>query len=121
MAMSEGYRNAIADHGASLITHIGLVDGDGTEISGTGYARLAVHWSAASGGIVRPWANSGLDQNLEFTVPAGETVGGWRGFTQLETGGTNYGGEDLDNETFTNEGTYTLLGASSGIKHLDPE
>jgi len=31
--MEEAYLNAIADHGASLITHIGLVDEAGTELT----------------------------------------------------------------------------------------
>jgi hypothetical protein len=115
MAMAEGYRNAIATHGASLITHIGLVDETGTEITGgsPAYARLAVTWTSASGGTIRPNAN------LTFDVPASTTVGGWRGYS-ASSGGTNYGGEDLTNEAFTGQGEYTLLAASTGILHQDP-
>lgn len=114
MAMSEGYKNAIADYGGSLITHIGLVDETGTEISGgsPAYARQAVTWTSASGGTIRPNAD------LTFNVPSGTTVAGWRGYSAL-TGGTNYGGADLPQETFANQGKYTLLAASTGILHQD--
>jgi len=115
MAMTEAYRNAIADYGASLITYIGLVDETGTELSGgdPAYARQPVTWTAASDGIIRPSAD------LTFDVPAGTTVGGWRGYSAL-TGGTDYGGADLTQETFTNQGTYTLLAAQTGIRHENP-
>ena len=110
MSMTEGYRNAIADYGASLISHIGLVDDTGTELSGGSYARKAITWTSASGGIIRPSAD------LEFNVPAGAIVGGWRGYS-ASTGGTNYGGADLTNEEFTNAGQYKLLASGTGIKH----
>jgi hypothetical protein len=112
MAMSVGYRNAIADAGADLITHIGLVDDEGTELSGGSYARKAVTWTAASGGTIRPTAD------LTFDVPAGATVAGWRGFS-ASTGGTNYGGADLTEETFAAAGQYKLLAVSTGILHTD--
>ena len=108
--MDINYRNAIADHGAGLISHIGLVDGSGTEISGGSYARQAVTWTSASSGTVRP------SSDLTFDVPAGATVGGWRGYS-ASTGGTNYGGEDLTNESYTNEGQYKLIASSTGILH----
>jgi hypothetical protein len=113
--MTEGYRNAIATHGGTLITHIGLVDETGTELTGgaPAYARKAVTWASASGGTIRPNAN------LEFDIPASTTVGGWRGFSALEAG-TNYGGKALTNEVFASQGTYTLLAASTGINHADP-
>lgn len=113
MAMSEGYRNAIATHGASLIKHIGLVDQNGTELSGGGYARKAVTWTTAAGGIIRPNAD------LEFDVAQGKKVKGWRGFSAL-TAGTDYGGEALTEVTFEVAGKYRLLAANTGIKHLDP-
>lgn len=110
MAMTEGYRNALATHGASLVTHIGLVNGSGVELTGGTYSRKAVTWTAASGGTVRPNAD------LVFDVPAGATVAGWRGFSAA-SGGTNYGGADLTQETYTNAGEYKLLAASTGISH----
>lgn len=108
--MTVGYRDAIADHGGTLITHIGLVDETDTEISGGTYARQAVTWTTASDGTIRPTSD------LEFDIPEGVTVGGWRGFDAL-TDGTNYGGADLTNETFSNAGTYTLIASGTGINH----
>lgn len=107
--VNSAYLNAIA--AANPITHIGLVDETGTELTGgsPAYARLPTDWTAASDGDVL------LDANLTFDVPA-VTVGGWRGFSAL-TGGTAYGGKDLTNEVFAAQGEYTLLAASTGINH----
>ena len=109
--MTAGYRNAVADHGASLITHIGLVDGTGTELTGgsPAYARKAVTWTSASDGTIRPNAD------ITFDVPA-VTVGGWRGYSAA-TAGTDYGGKALTNETFAAQGEYKLLAANTGILH----
>ena len=114
--MSEGYRNAIADHGASLITHIGLVDENGTELEGgsPAYIRKAVTWTDASDGTIRPNAD------ITFDIPEDTTVGGWRGYSQEATGGTDYGGKALTQETFASQGEYKLLSASTGILHSDP-
>lgn len=117
MAMSEGYRNAIATHGASLITHIGLVNDQGTELSGGGYARKPVYWSDPDGGVIRPYADAAKTQDLEFAVPAGK-VGGWRGYSAA-TGGTNYGGENVTVETYAAAGEYRLKASLTAIKHLD--
>jgi hypothetical protein len=113
MAMTEGYRNAIANHGASLIKHIGLVDDNGDELSGGSYARQAVTWTTASGGTVRPTAD------LTFDVAAGAVVAGWRGFSAA-TGGTNYGGQDFAGaEEFNNPGQFKLLASGTAIKHME--
>jgi hypothetical protein len=108
--MNTAYLNLIAD-AADAITHIALFD-DGVEITGgsPAYARQAVTWTAPSNGLVRP------DGNLAFDIPAGATVDEWRGFS-ADTGGTDYGGEDLTPEAFAGQGTYTLLAASTGIQH----
>ena len=110
--MNTTYRNAIADHGGTLISHIALVDETGTEITGgdPAYARQPVTWTTAADGTIRP------DADLSFNIPESTTVGGWRGFSAL-TAGTDYGGEDLTNESFANQGTYTLLAAQTGILH----
>lgn len=110
MAMATSYLNAIADAGKALITHVGLVNGSGTELSGGSYARKAVTWTAASTGNVR------LAADQTFEVPAGSTVAGWRGFTAL-TAGTNHGGGDLTAEVYVGAGQYVLTGASTGINH----
>lgn len=110
--MNATYRDAIADHGGSLITHIALFDETGTEITGgtPAYARQAVTWTASSNGMIRPSAD------LTFDIPAGATVAEWRGFSAA-TAGTDYEGAPLTNETFASQGQYTLLAASTGIGH----
>ena len=113
MAMTEAYRNAIANYGASLIKYIGLVNGSGVELSGGSYTRKAVTWTTASNGTIRP------SEDLVFDVPAGATVAGWRGFT-ASTGGTNYGGADLTPEFYAAAGKYKLLASGTGIKHENP-
>lgn len=115
MAMQTAYLNAIADAGAALIKYIGLVDEEGTEISGgsPAYARKSVTWTSASGGTIRP------SSDLTFDVPGGKTVGGWRGYSAA-SGGTNYGGVDYASdkqETFANQGTYKLLANQTAINH----
>lgn len=110
--MNAAYYNAIRDHGQSLITHIGLVDDVGTELTGgsPAYARQAVTWTDDGDGVSRPSAD------LEFDVPAGDTVAEWRGYS-ASTAGTDYGGASLTNEAFAAQGTYTLLAASTSITH----
>ena len=106
--MNESYQNAIQNHGATLMPFIGLVNGSGVEITGGGYVRKAVTWTAAANGLIRPTAN------LLFDVPTGAVVAGWRAFT-ASTGGTNHGGASLTSVTYSNPGTYELLAASTGI------
>lgn len=111
MPMTEAFLNAMANAGAALITHLGLVNEAGTELSGGSYARKAVTWTGASAGKIAPNAD------ITFDIPAGVTVGGWRAFTAL-TGGTNYGGADLaagNRETFANAGQYKLLASGTYI------
>ena len=110
MPMLDAYLNATAQAGGALITHIGLVDAGGTELSGGGYARQAVTWTAPAAGLVRPTAN------LVFSAASGAVVAGWRGYS-ASSAGTNYGGQALTQVTFGNAGTYTLLAASTGIDH----
>ena len=108
--MTEGYRNLIAAYGGSKITHIGLVDGTGAELSGSPYTRKAITWTAPNDGTISP------DEDLIFDIPGGATVAGWRGFSAA-TGGTNYGGEDLPAETYNKDGQYKLVAEGTGIKH----
>ena len=110
MAASTAYLNAIADAGGALMTHLALVNAAGAELSGGSYARQAVTWGAAVSGLIRPAADK------TFSVPAGVTVGGWRAYSAL-SGGTDYGGDDLVQESFVNAGNYLLLAASTGYQH----
>ena len=109
--MENNYLNAIALHGASLITHIGLVDELDAEITGgtPAYARQSVTWTDTDG-LIRPTADR------VFDIPENTTVGGWKGFSAA-TGGTNYGGGDLTNVEFSIQGTYTLQASGTGINH----
>jgi len=110
MSMNTSYLNAVANYGASLITHIGLVNGSGDELTGGSYARKAVTWETSVDGLIQP------TEDLLFNVPAGVTVAGWRGFT-ASSGGTNHGGAALTPASFTNAGYYNLLAADTGIDH----
>jgi len=107
--VNEDYRNEIADHGASLIDEIGLVDEGGEEISGGDYSRQAITWTSATDGTIRP------ESDLTFDIPGGSTVAGWRGYSDV---GTEYGGDDLTAESFENDGEYKLLADQTGILHV---
>lgn len=109
--MNTAYRNAIANHGGALITHIALANGSGTELSGgtPAYSRKAVSWTAAVDGIIRPTAD------LSFNIPAGSTVAKWIAYAA--NGTTVYNTGDLTPEVYAGQGEYKLLAASSGISH----
>jgi hypothetical protein len=106
MTASTALRTSVATHITTVVTHIGLVDAGGNELTGGTYARLPAAMVVAAQ-MARPAAN------LNFSVPAGSTVGGWRGYSAL-SGGTDWGGDDLVQESYTADGTYTLLAASTG-------
>lgn len=113
--MNQHYRNATANHGAALITHIGLVDVYGVEPSGgaPAYRRLAVRWTEADDGTIRP------KTDLTFNIPPGCTIAGWRGFSAA-SGGTDFGGADLAREQFYQQGEFVLLAAQTSIHHGGP-
>lgn len=104
--MNASYRNAIADHGAGLITHIGLVNSGGDGVGD----RESVTWTEADDGLIRPSAD------ITFSVPGDSTVAGWRGYS-ASSGGTEYGGKALTPESFAEAGQYTLLAAQTSISH----
>lgn len=106
MAMATAFTNALATQGATLITHLGLVNESGTELSGGSYARIAAT-ATATGSNIR------FGSDKTFNVPAGTTVAGWRAFSAL-TAGTNYGGGDLTPEVYASAGQYILEGATTG-------
>lgn len=108
MAMNAAYLNALSSAGAALVTHFGLVDETGTELTGGSYARIANTPTATAAA----WAPSA---DLTFNVPAG-IVAGWRGYS-ASTAGTDYGGADLTQETYAAAGQYKLVAASTGVTH----
>ena len=107
--MNSTFYTALAGHGAGLITHIGLFNSGGTEITGGGYARQAVTWTGAG-------ATRNPSANLTFSIPAGGQVQSWRGFS-ASTGGTDYGGATLASPSavYGNAGTFQLLAASTSF------
>ena len=106
--MNTAYLNEIADHGAGIISEIGLVDDEGNEITGGSYARQTATWNSATDGDIY------LSEDLTFEVPGGTTVGGWRAYSDTDV---EYGGKDLTNETFSNDGRYTLIASETAIQH----
>lgn len=102
MTLSAALKNAMLDAGAALITHIGLADAGGEVTGGSpAYARQAVAWGAAAGGVV---AMTGTET---FDVPAGEGLDRVILRSAL-TGGTDYGFAPVTAETFGGQGTYTV-------------
>lgn len=105
--MNTAFFTALATHGAGLITHIGLVDAGGTELASAGYARQAVTWTGAG-------ATKSPSADLVFDMTTGDVVAGWRGYS-ASSGGTDYGGATVTTRTYSNDGTYTLLAASTNF------
>ncbi len=109
---TSGGRAAAASGVASAITHWGLVDTAGTELTGGAYARVA-RSATATGAVVNP------NSDVAINVPAGATVGGVRAYT-ASSGGTNLGGWDYPSgagngrESFDAAGVYTVTAATSG-------
>lgn len=111
--MNVTYDNALATHGATQVTFIGLLNGAGVEITGgsPAYARRSVTWTAPSGGLIRPTAN------LTFDIPGGANVAFWNGYSAI-TGGTDFGSTALPaTETYAAQGRYELIAANTGIQH----
>ena len=104
-------KNAMLDALSGLAVFVSLHEADPgesgiNEISGgtPAYIRKAITWSAASGGSLDS------SNQPEFDVGAGKTVA-FVGFFSAESGGIFYGAADVDDEVFTNQGTYTLTDA----------
>lgn len=108
MPLTSAALNIAADAVGDVISHIGLVNGSGTELTGGSYARQAVTWTAADDGDIAPTAD------ISIPVPGSTTVGGWRAYSAASDG-TDYGGGDFDPETFANAGTFVLLAAQTAI------
>lgn len=105
MALNDAYLNAVA--AANPITHIALVDDTNAEV---GDARKPVTWTPPSSGDVAP------DDDLVFNMTSGDDVAGWQGYDAL-TDGNAYGIIPLTPVSYSNDGTYTLEAASTGIDH----
>lgn len=110
---------------AEEATHIGLVDGDGVEISGgdPAYARQAVSWDEdeLEDGIVQP------EQDLTFNVPAGATIVRWYAFTAA-TGGQKLGGAYVrrtgnkeEGLTYEEQGYFLLQASLTRVRFVEEE
>lgn len=116
MGLNDTAKNAMLDHLATLITHIGLHSADpgttGTsELTGgtPAYARKAITWAAAAAGVLSKDATA-----LVFDVEGGDTVA-FVGFWGALTVGTFYGSADVTDEVFGSQGTYTLTDADISV------
>jgi hypothetical protein len=83
-------------------------DNGANEVSGgdPAYARQGVTWNSAGSGTM----DDSTSPAPEFNVPGSTTVA-YVGFWSADSGGTFYGAAAVDNEVFTNQGTYTLTDA----------
>ena len=76
------------------------------EISGGTYARQKIEWNAAASGAIDDKTNGAV-----FAVPAGKTVK-FVGYWSDAAGTPKFEAfNEVTNETFTGEGTYTLTDA----------
>lgn len=101
MAMNAAYLNAIADHGASVITHVSLADGALETDEIVGMVRQAITWNAAVDGDIDSSNEPALD------VPGGNTVTHVQFWSAL-TAGVWYGSSAVQSETFNGDGVYTI-------------
>lgn len=79
--MTSPLLNTIADYTASQITHIGLIDEFGVELSSMYYARQPVSWSPAVDGAIH------LLSDVDFMVNIAASVKGWACYSSA-SGGT---------------------------------
>jgi hypothetical protein len=117
MGLSTTAKNYMLGRGLNNVSptnwmqYAGLFTGDpdpdtGTQHEVTGgtptYARKALTWAAASGGIMTASAQP------TFDVPGGPTTVTHVGFFSAVTAGDYYGMADVTDETFNSQGTYTI-------------
>lgn len=110
MALSTFAKNEAADAVATVAAWASLHSADpgatgASEISGgsPAYARVAVTWDPASGGIVA--ADTGTP--IEFDVASGTTVR-YGGLWDAATAGNWIGGDAVTEVAFSGQGTYEL-------------
>lgn len=111
MGISNLARAAAANGVAAIITHWGLIDASGTELSGGSYARVAGAAVVDGSYVVRP------PSDLTFAVPAGKTAAGWRAFTAATGSGIVADDLAMVDESYTGDGFYVLLAANTGIAY----
>ena len=106
MAFTNEGKNAMLDHVKTLATHMRLLDETDAEILDHTSASQdqALTWGAASAGVLA------ITNTPEFQVPGGTTVAA---ISYRSTDGTaEYARDVVDQESYTNNGTYTVTAAS---------
>ena len=98
-------KNLMLDELAETVTHVALLDDTDTEISGGGYERQTVTWNSASDGEIT------ASNEPTFDVEGGTTVSKVAFFDAL-TDGTQYAVNDVTDETYGGDGTYTVTSIS---------
>lgn len=107
MALDNNAKNSMLDHLATEAVYASLHTGTpattGNEVTGgtPAYARKAITWNSASSGAMT------LSNTPAFDVPSGTTIY-TVGFFSAVTDGTFYGFDDVTQETFAGQGTYTV-------------
>lgn len=76
-----------------------------SEVSGGSYARQAVVWDAASGGV------KAMNGTEAFSIPAGTTVT-YAGLWSASTSGTFYLGTAIETRAYVDAGTLNVTAAS---------
>lgn len=111
MPYTEAAKNAMLDGTYSPPTHVAAFDGDPTD-GGEELDRVAISWSAATGGAKEQSANP------QFDIDAGKTVD-YIGYYTASEDGTLLFYDEVDPESFTNAGTYTLTSSEHDLNN-DP-
>lgn len=108
------FLDALANHAATIPDKIALID----ETDGGALVDeiTTVHWKTPADGedtgTIRPYANAGFNENLVFSVTAGETVTAWR--ARLTDDSELFGG-NLTSESYASDGEFTLIGDQTGL------
>ena len=104
MAYEDDAKNVMLDELGTLITYVGLLDDEDSEVSGgsPAYARKAITWDAAASGEMA------ASNQPEFDIPTGTTVAKVI-FMSAISGGTKYGEATIVEEIFNNQGILILL------------
>lgn len=109
MPLSTAGKNSAANGAASNVGYVSLHTADpgttgASEVTGgtPAYARKAVAWSSAAGGV------AAIAAGVTFDVPGATTIS-YVGLWSTATGGTYYGSAPLSAaETYGGQGTYNL-------------
>lgn len=112
MSFSTDGKNAMLDELGTLAVYVALYTDDAgtTEVSGgsPAYARKSITWNAAASG------SKTASNQPAFDVPASTTVKAV-GYMSALTGGVRYGLDNVVDEVFAAQGTYTLTSVTLSI------